>query len=76
MAKSLVTLGAAAALGTATLTTSNPATAQPWLAPVIVGSFLTGAFVGGSRQLHLTRQSHGRDCHAAILILQPRCVLS
>ena len=50
MAKSLVTLGAAAALGTATLTTSNPATAQPWLAPVIVGSFLT----------------HGRDCYAAI----------
>jgi hypothetical protein len=53
MAKSLVTLGAAAALGTATLTTSSPATAQPWLAPVIVGSFLTGAFVGGSSSFTL-----------------------
>ena len=48
MAKSLVTLGTAAVLGAATLTTSNPATAQAWLAPVIVGSFLTGAFVGAA----------------------------
>jgi hypothetical protein len=47
MAKSLVALGTAAVLGTATLTTSNPAAAQPWLLPVVAG-FLAGAFVGGA----------------------------
>src|SRR5215468_2761867 len=44
MAKSLVALGTAAILGAATLTTSEPAAAQPWLLPVAAG-FLTGAFV-------------------------------
>jgi hypothetical protein len=47
MAKSLVALGTAAILGAATLTTSKPAAAQPWLLPVVAG-FLTGAFVGGA----------------------------
>jgi|SRR6516162_8142943 len=47
MAKSLVAVGTAAVLGTATLTTSNPAAAQPWLLPVVAG-FLAGAFVGGA----------------------------
>jgi hypothetical protein len=47
MAKSLVALGAAAMLGAATLTTSKPAAAQPWLLPVAAG-FLTGAFVGAA----------------------------
>jgi hypothetical protein len=44
MARSLVALGTVAILGTATLTTSKPAAAQPWLLPVAAG-FLTGAFV-------------------------------
>jgi hypothetical protein len=48
MAKTLVALGTVALLGTATLTTSNPAAAQPWLLPVIAGSFVTGAFVGAA----------------------------
>ncbi len=48
MAKRLVALGTAAVLGAATLTTSNPAAAQPWLLPVLAGSFLTGAFVGAA----------------------------
>ncbi len=47
MARSLVALGTAAVLGTVTLTTSNPAAAQPWLLPVAAG-FLTGAFVGAA----------------------------
>jgi hypothetical protein len=47
MAKSLVALSTAAILGAATLTTSKPAAAQPWLLPVVAG-FLTGAFVGGA----------------------------
>jgi len=47
MAKSLVALGTAAMLGAATLTTSKPAAAQPWLLPVAAG-FLTGAFVGAA----------------------------
>ena len=47
MAKSLVALGTAAILGAATLTTSKPAAAQPWLLPVAAG-FLTGAFVGAA----------------------------
>ena len=48
MAKSLVALGTAAAIGAAALTTPTPAAAQAWLAPVIVGSVLTGAFVGAA----------------------------
>ena len=48
MAKSLVALGTAAAIGVAALTTPTPAAAQAWLAPVIVGSVLTGAFVGAA----------------------------
>ncbi len=48
MAKRLAALGTAAVLGAATLTTSNPAAAQPWLLPVVAGSFLTGAFVGAA----------------------------
>jgi hypothetical protein len=48
MTKSLVALGTATVLGAATLTTSNPAAAQPWLLPVIAGTFLTGAFVGAA----------------------------
>ncbi len=47
MAKRLVALGTAAILGAATLTTSKPAAAQPWLLPVAAG-FLTGAFVGAA----------------------------
>src|SRR5215471_15725985 len=47
MAKSLVSLGTAMILGAATLTTSEPAAAQPWLLPVAAG-FLTGAFVGAA----------------------------
>ena len=47
MAKSSVALGTAAILGAATLTTSKPAAAQPWLLPVAAG-FLTGAFVGAA----------------------------
>jgi hypothetical protein len=47
MAKSFVALGTAAILGAATLTTSKPAAAQPWLLPVAAG-FLTGAFVGAA----------------------------
>ena len=47
MAKNLVALGTAAILGAATLTTSKPAAAQPWLLPVAAG-FLTGAFVGAA----------------------------
>jgi hypothetical protein len=47
MAKSLVALGTAAILSAATLTTSKPAAAQPWLLPVAAG-FLTGAFVGAA----------------------------
>jgi hypothetical protein len=43
MAKSLVALGTAAVLGTATLTTSHPAAAQPWLLPVIAGAFVGAA---------------------------------
>jgi len=48
MARSLVALGTVAVLSTATLTTSNPAAAQPWLLPVIAGSLLTGAFAGAA----------------------------
>ncbi len=47
MARSLVALGTVAVLGTVTLTTPNPAAAQPWLLPVAAG-FLTGAFVGAA----------------------------
>jgi len=44
MAKSFVTLGAAAALGAVALTTTpNPATAQGFLVPAIVGAFLGAA---------------------------------
>ena len=43
----LVALGTAVILGAATLTTSKPAVAQPWLLPAVAG-FLTGAFVGGA----------------------------
>jgi hypothetical protein len=43
MARSLVALGTVAVLGTATLTTSNPAAAQPWLLPVVAGAFLGAA---------------------------------
>jgi hypothetical protein len=43
MAKSLVALGTAAAIGAAALTTSTPAAAQAWIAPVIV---ISGAVVG------------------------------
>jgi hypothetical protein len=44
MAKSLVTLGTAAALGAITLTTTlNPAAAQAFLAPALVGAFLGAA---------------------------------
>jgi uncharacterized membrane protein len=49
MAKSLIALGTAAALGAVTLTTTpNPAAAQAWLVPVIVGSLVTGAFSGAA----------------------------
>ena len=48
MARSLVALGTVAVLSTATLTTSNPAAAQPWLLPVIAGSLLTSAFAGAA----------------------------
>jgi hypothetical protein len=48
MAKSLVALGTAAAIGAAALTTSTPAAAQAWIAPVIVGSVISGAVVGAA----------------------------
>jgi hypothetical protein len=53
MANSLVALGTAAAIGAAALTTSTPAAAQAWIAPVIVGSVISGAVVGGSTSLAL-----------------------
>jgi hypothetical protein len=44
MAKGLVTLGVAAALGAVTLTTApNPAAAQAFLVPAVVGAFLGAA---------------------------------
>jgi hypothetical protein len=48
MAKTLVALGTAAAIGAAALTTFTPAAAQPWVAPVVAGSVITGAFVGAA----------------------------
>jgi hypothetical protein len=48
MAKSLVALGTAAAIGAAALTTSTPAAAQAWITPVIVGSVISGAAVGAA----------------------------
>jgi len=48
MAKTLVALGTAAAICAAALTTPTPAAAQPWVAPVIVGSVIAGGFVGAA----------------------------
>jgi hypothetical protein len=48
MTKTLVALGTAAAIGAAALTTFTPAAAQPWVAPVVAGSVVTGAFVGAA----------------------------
>ena len=48
MAKTLVALGTAAAIGAAALTTSTPAPAQPWVAPVVVGSVVAGGMVGAA----------------------------
>jgi hypothetical protein len=53
LAKSLVALGTVAAIGAGTLTTSTPAAAQAWVAPVIVGSVIAGAFCWGGSSLAL-----------------------
>lgn len=49
MAKTLVALGAAVAIGAAAFTTSStPAAAQRWVAPVVAGSVVAGGIVGAA----------------------------
>ena len=48
MARTLVTLVTAAAIGAAAFTTPTPATMQAWIAPVIVGSLIAGGIAGAA----------------------------
>lgn len=48
MAKTLLALGAAIAIGAAAFTQSSPASAQPWVAPVVAGSVIAGGIVGAA----------------------------
>jgi hypothetical protein len=48
MARTLLTLGTAAAIGAAAFTTPSPAAAQAWIAPVIVGSLIVGGIAGAA----------------------------
>jgi len=48
MAKTLLALGAAIAIGAAAFTQSTPASAQQWVVPVVAGSVIAGGIVGAA----------------------------
>jgi len=48
MRKDLLALGAAVAMSTAVFTTPTPASAQAWVAPVVIGSVVAGGLVGAA----------------------------
>jgi len=48
MAKTLVALGAAVVISAVAFTHSTPATAEPWVAPAVAGSFVAGGIVGAA----------------------------